>query len=46
MYHGACVDGFVQGVDATLTIDAGVVNSIVSHILFREISQDQHLQLA
>ena len=32
MYCRAYVDGFVQGVDATLTIDTGAVNSIESHI--------------
>ena len=29
VYHRAYVDGFVQGVDATLTVDTGAVNSIV-----------------
>ena len=46
LYHGAYVDGFVQGVDATLTIDMGAVNSIVSHRLFRKISKDHCPQLA
>ena len=46
MYCGAYVDGFFQGVDATLTIDMGAVNSIVSHRLFRKISKDHCLQLA
>ena len=40
VYHGAYVDGFVQGVDATLTVDTGAVNSIVSHRLFKKISRD------
>ena len=40
VYHRAYVDGFVQGVDATLTVDTGVVNSIVSHRLFHKISRD------
>ena len=44
--HGAYVDGFVQGVDATLTIDMGAVNSIISHRLFRKISEDDSSQLA
>ena len=39
VYHGAYVDGFVQGVDATLTVDTGAVNSIVSHRLFKKISK-------
>ena len=39
VYHGAYVDGFVQGVDATLTVDTGAVNSIVSHRLFEKISK-------
>ena len=42
MYHRTYVDGFVQGVDATLTIDMGTVSSIVSHRLFREISKEDH----
>ena len=46
VYHRAYVDGFVQGVDATLTIDTGAVNSIVSHRLFRKISEDHCPQLA
>ena len=33
------MDGFVQGVDATLTVDTGAVNSIVSHRLFKKISK-------
>ena len=40
VYHGSYVDGFVQGVDATLTADTGAVNSIVSHRLFMKISKD------
>ena len=39
-YHGAYVNGFVQGVDAILNIDTGAVNSIVSHRLFKKISRD------
>ena len=35
-----------QGVDATLTIDMGAVNSIVSHRLFRKINEDHFPQLA
>ena len=46
VYHGAYVDRFVQGVDATLTIDMGTVYSIVSHRLFRKISEDHCPQLA
>ena len=34
--HGAYVSGFIQGVDATLTIDTGAVNSIISYKLFRK----------
>ena len=34
------VDGLVQGGDATLTVDTGAVNSIVSHRLFKKISRD------
>ena len=37
VYCSAYVDGFVQGVDATLTVDTGAVNSIVSHRLFKKI---------
>ena len=40
VYCGVYVDGFVQGVDATLTVDTGAVNSIVSHRLFKKISRD------
>ena len=39
VYHRAYVDGFVQGVDATLTVDTGAVHSIVSHRLFKKISK-------
>ena len=46
VYCRAYVDGFVQGVDATLTIDMGAANSIVPLRLFRKISKDHHLQLA
>ena len=46
VYHRAYVDGLVQGVDATLTIYMGAVNSIVSPRLFRKISEDYHPQLS
>ena len=46
VYCEAYVDGFVQGVDATFTTDMGAANSIVSHRLFRKISEDHHSQLA
>ena len=39
VYHGVYVDGFIQGVDFTLTIDMGAVNSIVSYRLFRKNSE-------
>ena len=34
------IDGFVQGVDATLQVDTVAMNSIVSHRLFKKISRD------
>ena len=37
VYHRACVDGFVQDVDATVPIDMGAVNFIVPDRLFRKI---------
>ena len=40
VYCRACVDRFVQGVDATLTVDTGAVNSIVSHRLFKKFSRN------
>ena len=46
VYCRANIDGFVQGVDATLTIDIGAGNSIVSHRIFRKISEDHCPQLA
>ena len=45
VYHGAYVDRFAQGVNATLTIDMGAVNAIVSHRLFRKVSEDHYPQL-
>ena len=39
---GAYVGGFVQGVDATLTIDMDAANSIVSHQLFRKKISEDH----
>ena len=30
VYRGIYIDGFVQGVDATLTVDTGACNTIVS----------------
>ena len=46
MYFGAYVDGFVQGVDAILTIHKGAINSIILHGLFRKNSDDHCPQLA
>ena len=46
VYHSTYVDGIVQGVDATLTIDMGAMNSIVSHRVFRNISKDHCSQVA
>ena len=46
VYCGVYVDGFVQGIDATPTIDMGTVNSMASHRLFRKISEDHCQQLA
>ena len=40
VYCGAYVDGSVQGVDATLTVDTGAVNSIVTHRLFKKFSRN------
>ena len=40
VYHRVYVDGSVQGVDATLTVDTGAVNSIVSHRLFKKFSRN------
>ena len=45
VYHRAYVDGLVQGVDATLTVDTGAVNSIVSHRLFKKFSRNHGLKL-
>ena len=45
MYRGNYIDGFVQGVDATLTVDTGACNTIVSHSLFEKISVDHRPQL-
>ena len=45
VYCGVYVDGFVQGVDATLTVDTGAVNSIVSHRLFQKISRHHYPKL-
>ena len=39
MYQGAYIDGFVQGVHATLTIDTRVCDVIVSHWLFESMSE-------
>ena len=46
IYCRLYVDRFVQGVDASITIDMGVVNSLVSHILFRKINEDHCPRLA
>ena len=45
VYRGIYIDGFVQGVDATLTVDTGVCNTIVSHSLFEKFSLDHRPQL-
>ena len=45
MYQGAYIDGFIQGVDATLTIDTGACDTIVSCGLFEKISNDCRPQL-
>ena len=34
VYRVIYIDGFVQGVDATLTVDTGAGNTILSHSLF------------
>ena len=45
VYRGIYIDGFVQGVDATLTVDTGACNTIVSLSLFEKISVDHRPQL-
>ena len=40
VYCRAYVDRLVQGVDATLTVDTGAVNSIFSHRLFKKFSRN------
>ena len=40
IYCVVYVDRFVQGVDATLTVDTAAVNSIVSHRLFKKFSRN------
>ena len=45
VYRGIYIDGFVQGVDATLTVDTGACNTIVSHSLFEKVSVDHRPQL-
>ena len=40
VYHGVYVDRLVQGIDTTLTVDTGAVNSIVSHRLFKKFSRN------
>ena len=45
MYRGIYIDGFVQGVDATLTVDTGACNTIVSCSLFEKFSVDRRPQL-
>ena len=45
VYRGIYIDGFVQGVDATLTVDTGAGNRIVSHSLFEKFSVDHRPQL-
>ena len=45
VHRGIYIDGFVQGVDATLTVDTGACNTIVSHGLFEKFSVDRRPQL-
>ena len=45
VYWGAYVYGFVQAIDATLTIDTGACDMIVSLWLFENMSKDQRPQL-
>ena len=40
VYRGIYIDGFVHGVDTTLTVDTGACNTIVSHSLFEKLSVD------
>ena len=37
VYRGIYIYGFFQGVDATLTVDTGACNTIVSRSLFERI---------
>ena len=39
-YQGAYIYGFIQGVDATLTVDNRACDMIVSQQLFEKISDD------
>ena len=45
VYRGIYINGFVQGVDATLIVDTGAGNTIVSHSLFEKFSVDRRPQL-
>ena len=40
VYRGAYIEGFVQEVDATLTVDTGACDTMVSHRLLEKISDD------
>ena len=39
VYQRVYIDGFVQGIDASLTIDTGACGMIVSHWLFDRMSE-------
>ena len=45
MYQGAYIDGFIQGVDTTLTDDTQASDTIVSHQLFEKSNDDHRPQL-
>ena len=45
MYGGAYNDGFIQGADATLTVDTGACDTIMSCRFFEKISDDHRPQL-
>ena len=45
MYQGVYIGGFIQGVDATLMVDIGTCDTIVSHQLFEKLSDHHRPQL-
>ena len=45
MYQGAYIASFIQGVDATLTVDTGACDTIESLRLSEKISEDHRPQL-